>query len=361
MTKRVYNFSAGPAMLPVEVLQKAAEEMLNYDNTGMGVMELSHRSSTYQQIIDDAEAGLRKLMDIPANYKVLFLQGGASMQFAMIPMNLCKNKKADYVDSGEWSSKAIKEAKKLGIDVKILASSQDDKNAYYPKFEDSAIRADADYVHITPNNTIFGTKSDKLPKTDRPIVADMSSNIMSEKINVADYGLIYAGAQKNIGPAGVAIIIVREDLIGLVADLPTMLDYKTHADKGSMFNTPPTYSIYIAKLVFDHMLAKGGVDYYQKLNNEKAAIVYEAIDNSKLFKAHVQDKEDRSIMNIPFFTGDKDLDAKFIKEAASEGLVTLKGHRSIGGMRASIYNAMPIEGCKMLAEFIKKFDAANAK
>ncbi len=361
MTKRVYNFSAGPAMLPVEVLQKAADEMVNYDGTGMGVMELSHRSATYQAIIDGAEASLRKLMDIPSNYKVLFLQGGARMQFAMVPMNLGKTKKADYVDSGSWSDKAIKEAKKLGIDVKILASSQEDKNSYYPKFEDSAIRTDADYLHITPNNTIYGTRSSKLPKTNIPIVADKSSNIMSEKINVADYGLIYAGAQKNIGPAGVAIIIIREDLIGLIEDLPTMLDYKTHDKSGSMFNTPPTYSIYIAKLVFEHMLSKGGVEYYEKLNKEKAAIVYDAIDNSKLFKAHVQDKEDRSLMNIPFFTGDADLDAKFIKEAAAEGLVTLKGHRSIGGMRASIYNAMPMEGCKKLAEFIKKFDADNAK
>ncbi|MDD3000900.1 MAG: 3-phosphoserine/phosphohydroxythreonine transaminase [Candidatus Riflebacteria bacterium] len=360
MTHRVYNFSAGPAVLPEEVLKKAASEMLDYEGCGMSVMELSHRSSIYQKIIDDAEAGIRKLMDIPSNYKVLFLQGGASLQFLMLPANLAKTKKADYVNSGEWSGKAIKEAKKYGVDVKVVADSNPDNNTYFPKYKASDVRSDADYLHITSNNTIYGTKCMELPKVNIPIISDMSSNIMSEKINVSDYGVIYAGAQKNIGPAGVVIVIIREDLIGLVAGLPTMLDYKTHSEKGSMFNTPPTYGIYIAKLVFDHMIAKGGVEYYEALNRKKAAIVYEAIDNSKLFKAHVQNKEDRSLMNIPFFSQSEEINAKFLKEAAAEGLVTLKGHRSIGGMRASIYNAMPIEGCQKLADFIKKFDKANS-
>ncbi|HMM59741.1 MAG TPA: 3-phosphoserine/phosphohydroxythreonine transaminase [Candidatus Rifleibacterium sp.] len=360
MAHRVYNFSAGPAVLPEKVLQQAAAEMLDYKGCGMSVMELSHRSSTYQKIIDDAEAGLRKLMNIPANYKVLFLQGGASLQFLMIPMNLAKTKKADFVDSGEWSGKAIKEAQKYGVDVNIVASSKADNHRYFPKYDAAKVRKDADYLHITPNNTIFGTKNMVPPKVSIPIVADMSSNIMSEKCNVADYGLIYAGAQKNIGPAGVVIVIVREDLIGLVPNLPTMLDYKTHADNGSMFNTPPTYGIYTAKLVFDHMLELGGVEHFEALNHKKAAIVYDAIDSSKLFKAHVKDAADRSLMNIPFFTDKEELNEKFLKQASAEGLVTLKGHRSIGGMRASIYNAKPIEGCQKLADFIRKFDKENS-
>jgi len=360
MTKRVYNFSAGPAVLPEKVLQQAADEMLNYQGCGMSVMELSHRSSTYQKIIDDAEAGLRKLMDIPANYKVLFLQGGASMQFAMIPMNFGINKKADYINSGEWSGKAIKEAKKLGMDVNVVASSDASTFSFFPEVDVSKVRKDADYLHITSNNTIYGTKCMEAPKVSIPLIADMSSNIMSEKFDVKDYAMIYAGAQKNIGPAGVVIVIIREDMIGKVSGLPTMLDYKTHVDSGSMFNTPPTYGIYIAKLVFDHMLSLGGVAYYEELNKKKAAIIYDAIDNSKLFKAHVKPGKDRSLMNIPFFTDKPELNDKFLKEASAEGLVTLKGHRSVGGMRASVYNAMPIEGCQKLADFIKKFDQANS-
>ncbi|MBU1109425.1 MAG: 3-phosphoserine/phosphohydroxythreonine transaminase [Candidatus Riflebacteria bacterium] len=360
MTKRVYNFSAGPAVLPEKVLQQAADEMLNYKDCGMGVMELSHRSSTYQKIIDDAEAGLRKLMGIPANYKVLFLQGGASLQFLMIPMNLGVNKKADYINTGEWSGKAIQEAKKFGMDVNVVASSEESTYSFFPEIDVNKVRKDADYLHITNNNTIFGTKCMDVPKVNIPVVADMSSNIMSERFDVSEYGLIYAGAQKNIGPAGVVIVIIREDLIGKVEGLPTMLDYKTHAKAGSMFNTPPTYGIYIAKLVFDHMLALGGVEYFEKLNKKKAAIIYDAIDNSKLFKAHVKPGKDRSLMNIPFFTDKPELNDKFLKEASAEGLVTLKGHRSVGGMRASIYNAMPIEGCQKLADFIQKFDKENS-
>ncbi|MFZ5950117.1 MAG: 3-phosphoserine/phosphohydroxythreonine transaminase [Candidatus Rifleibacteriota bacterium] len=360
MAHRVYNFSAGPAVLPEKVLKQAADEMLDYQGCGMSVMELSHRSSVYQKIIDDAEAGLRKLMDIPANYKVLFLQGGASLQFLMIPMNLGKNKKADYINTGEWATKAIKEAKKFGMDVNVVASSESTTFNHFPEIDPAKVRKDADYLHITSNNTIFGTKCMDVPKVNIPIVADMSSNIMSEKFNVSDYGLIYAGAQKNIGPAGVVIVIIREDLIGLVEGLPTMLDYATHVKAGSMFNTPATYGIYIAKLVFDHMLSLGGVEYFEKLNKEKAQIIYDAIDNSKLFKAHVKPGKDRSLMNIPFFTEKEDLNKKFLKEAEAAGLVTLAGHRSVGGMRASVYNAMPIEGCKKLADFIKKFDKENS-
>lgn len=360
MVHRVYNFSAGPAVLPEKVLQQAANEMLDYQGCGMSVMELSHRSSIFQKIIDDAEAGIRKLMDIPDNYKVLFLQGGASLQFLMVPINLGKTKKADYINSGEWSGKAIKEAKKFGMDVNIVASSEDSNFSFFPEIDPAKVRTDADYLHITSNNTIYGTKCMDVPKVNIPVVADMSSNIMSEKINVSDYGIIYAGAQKNIGPAGVVIVIIREDLVGLVSGLPTMLDYKTHVDKGSMFNTPPTYGIYIAKLVFEHMLSMGGVAYYEELNKKKAAIIYEAIDNSKLFRAHVKPGKDRSLMNIPFFTDSEDINKKFLKEAEAEGLVTLKGHRSVGGMRASIYNAMPIEGCRKLADFIKKFDSENS-
>lgn len=360
MAHRVYNFSAGPAVLPEKVLQQAADEMLDYQGCGMSVMELSHRSGIYQKIIDDAEAGLRKLMGIPANYKVLFLQGGASLQFLMIPMNLGKNKKADFINTGEWSTKAIKEAKKFGMDVNVVASSEESTFNHFPEIDPAKVRKDADYLHITSNNTIFGTKCMKVPQVSIPVVADMSSNIMSEKINVSDYGIIYAGAQKNIGPAGVVIVIIREDLIGLVEGLPTMLDFATHVKAASMFNTPPTYGIYIAKLVFDHMLSLGGVEYFEKLNREKAQIVYDAIDNSKLFKAHVKPGEDRSLMNIPFFAESEDVNKKFLKEAEAAGLVTLKGHRSVGGMRASIYNAMPIEGCKKLAEFIKEFDQENS-
>lgn len=360
MTKRVFNFSAGPAALPVEVLKRAADEMLNYDDSGMSVMELSHRSSTYQKVIDAAEAGLRKLMSIPDNYHVLFLQGGASLQFHMICANFSVNKKADYVHTGQWSKKAIAEAKKFGMDVNVIASSEDSVFSYFPEVDESKIRKDADFVHITSNNTIYGTKYMKPLKTQVPVIADMSSNIMSENFDVKDYAMIYAGAQKNIGPAGVTIVIIRNDMVGKVQGVPTMLDYKTHVDNGSMFNTPPTYGVYIAKLVFDHMIDKGGVSYYEELNKKKAAIVYDAIDNSKMFKAHVKPGEHRSLMNIPFFTDSDDLNKKFLEQAQKEGLVTLKGHRSVGGMRASIYNAMPIEGCQKLADFMARFEKENS-
>jgi phosphoserine aminotransferase len=277
-----------------------------------------------------------------------------------VPMNLGINKKADFVNTGEWSTKAIKEAKKFGMDVNVVATSEDTTFNTFPEIDAGKIRKDADYFHITSNNTIYGTKCMNVPKLDIPVVADMSSNIMSEKFDVRDYGIIYAGAQKNIGPAGVVIVIIREDLVGKISGIPTMLDYKTHVDKGSMFNTPPTYGIYIAKLVFDHMLSMGGVAYYEELNKKKAALIYDAIDNSKLFKAHVKPGKDRSLMNIPFFTDSDEINKKFLKEAEANGLVTLKGHRSVGGMRASVYNAMPIEGCQKLADFIKKFDQENS-
>ena len=360
MTKRVYNFSAGPAVLPEAVLQKAADEMLNYNGSGMGVMELSHRSSWYQEIIDSAEAGLRKLMNIPDNYKVLFLQGGASLQFAMVPMNLMKNKKADFVNTGVWSKKAIAEGKKFG-QVKIVGDSSDKTFSYIPELDPSTFTPDADYFHVTSNNTIYGTKLMDLPNTKGvPVVSDMSSNILSEEFDMTKYALIYGGAQKNIGPAGVTFVIIREDLVGQIEGIPTMLDYKTHVENGSMFNTPPTWGIYILRLVFDHMLKLGGVKYYEELNKKKAKIVYDAIDNSKLFKAHVTAEKDRSLMNIPFFTDSDDLNKKFLKEAEAANMVNLKGHRSVGGMRASIYNAMPIEGCQHLADFIAKFDKENA-
>ncbi|MBN2789812.1 MAG: 3-phosphoserine/phosphohydroxythreonine transaminase [Candidatus Delongbacteria bacterium] len=360
MSKRVYNFSAGPAVLPEAVLKAAADEMLNYHGSGMGVMELSHRSSWYQEIIDSAEAGLRKLMNIPDNYKVLFLQGGASLQFAMIPMNLMKNKKVDFVNTGVWSKKAIAEAKKFG-QVNIVGDSSDKTFSYVPELDPASFSKDADYFHVTSNNTIYGTKLMDLPCTgDVPVVADMSSNILSEEFDMTKYALIYGGAQKNIGPAGVTFVIIREDLVGQIEGIPTMLDYKTHVENGSMFNTPPTWGIYILRLVFDHMLKLGGVKYYEELNKKKAKIVYDAIDNSKLFKAHVTAEKDRSLMNIPFFTDSDDLNKKFLKEAEAADMVNLKGHRSVGGMRASIYNAMPIEGCQHLADFIAKFDKENA-
>ncbi|MBN1971779.1 MAG: 3-phosphoserine/phosphohydroxythreonine transaminase [Candidatus Delongbacteria bacterium] len=365
MTKRVFNFSAGPAMLPVPVLQKAADEMINYKDCGMSVMELSHRGSIYQDIIDRAEASLRKLMNIPENYKVLFLQGGASMQFLMIPMNFAVNKKADYINTGAWSKKAIEEAKKYGVDVHVAASSKESNYKYFPKLDSSMFRADADYIHITSNNTIYGTKCMTLPEVNVPVIADMSSNILSEEFDITKYAMVYAGAQKNIGPAGVTVCIIREDMIGKIENIPTMLDFKTHSDEGSMFNTPPTYGIYLAGLVFDYLLENGGVAAMEKINREKAQYIYDAIDNSTIFKAHVAQGEDRSLMNIPFFpdaekyANAEELTTKFLKEASKEGFVTLKGHRSVGGMRASIYNAMPLEGCKKLAEFIEKFDREN--
>ncbi len=360
MSNRIYNFSAGPATLPEAVLQKAADEMLNYKESGMSVMEMSHRSQEFMDIIGSAEKSLRGLMNIPNNYKVLFLQGGASLQFLMVPMNLLNDsKKADYINTGAWSKKAIAEVKKLG-DVNVVADSSDKTFSYIPEINPGQIREDSSYLHITSNNTIYGTRFPELPATNLPIVTDMSSMILSEPIDVAKYGIIYAGAQKNIGPSGVTVVIVREDLTGNVANLPSMLDYKTYADNGSLFNTPPTYAIYIAKLVFEHLESIGGVETIHKINKQKAKMVYEAIDNSRLFKAHVQNTRDRSIMNIPFFAESDEINKKFIAEADDAGLKTLKGHRSVGGMRASIYNAMPIEGCEKLVEFIKDFDEANS-
>ncbi|WP_113671327.1 3-phosphoserine/phosphohydroxythreonine transaminase [Vallitalea guaymasensis] len=357
---RVYNFSAGPSMLPIEVLEKASKEMTNYNNTGMSVMEMSHRSAAYQDIIDTAEKTLREIMNIPDNYKVLFLQGGASTQFAMIPLNLLTgSKKADYVNTGAWSKKAIAEAKKYG-EVNVVASSEDKTFTYIPELDKETFTKDADYFHITSNNTIYGTKFNELPDVgDVPIVADMSSNILSEEVDVSKYGVIYAGAQKNMGPAGVTVVIIREDLIGDTQDItPTMLKYKTHSDKGSMFNTPPTYSIYVAGMVFEWIKELGGIGAIQKRNEEKAKLIYDYLDSSKLFKGTVAQK-DRSLMNIPFVLPTDELNAEFIKEAADRGMVNLKGHRTVGGMRASIYNAMPLEGVKKLVDFMKEFEENN--
>ena len=357
---RVYNFSAGPACLPVEVLQKAQEQMLDYQGTGMSVMEMSHRSKAYEEIIGAAESNLRKLMNIPENYKVLFLQGGASLQFAMVPMNLLsKHKKAHYVNTGLWSKKAIKEAKRFG-EVNVAASSEDQTFSYIPKLSADMFTPDADYVHITTNNTIYGTKFKEIPETKGiPLVTDMSSCILSEEVDISKYGIIYAGAQKNIGPAGLTIVIIRDDLIGNVAEIPTMLDYKTHADAGSMFNTPPTYGIYIAGLVFEWLLELGGLGEIQKINERKAAILYDYLDNSGFYKGTAR-KEDRSLMNVPFVIGDPEMEKKFVAEAAAAGFVNLKGHRTVGGMRASIYNAMPVEGIEKLTAFMEAFKKNNA-
>lgn len=357
---RVYNFSAGPSMLPVSVLERAQKEMLNCNGSGQSVMEMSHRSKEYQAIIDEAESLLREIMNIPDNYKVLFLQGGASTQFAMIPLNLAKNKKADYVTTGQWSKKAKSEASRY-IEVHEVASSADTTFTYIPKLEKSMFSPDADYVHITYNNTIYGTRYTSVPDTgDVPLVADMSSMILSEEVDVSKFGLIYAGAQKNMGPAGVTLVIIREDLIGHAMDFtPTMLNYQTHADNGSMYNTPPTYGIYICKLVYEWIKDMGGIKKMQEINEKKAKMLYDFLDSSKMFKGTVV-KEDRSLMNVPFVTGDDDLNAKFIKEAKEAGFVNLKGHRTVGGMRASIYNAMPVCGVEALVEFMKKFEKENA-
>lgn len=358
---RVYNFSAGPAVLPEEVLKEAAEEMLDYKGTGMSVMEMSHRSKAFEGIIGDAEASLRELMNIPDNYKVLFLQGGASQQFAMIPMNLMKNKVADYINTGQWSKKAIAEAKIYGK-VNVLASSEDKTFSYIPDLKDIKISEDADYVYICHNNTIYGTKFNELPETgDKILIADMSSDILSEPVDVSKYGLIFAGAQKNIGPAGVVVVIIREDLIteDVLPGTPTMLKYKTHVDNASLYNTPPAYGIYVCGKVFKWIQNKGGLEAMKKINEEKAAILYDYLDSSKMFKGTVV-KKDRSLMNVPFVTDSEELNAKFIKEAKELGFENLKGHRSVGGMRASIYNAMPIEGVKILVEFMKKFEAENS-
>lgn len=354
---RIYNFSAGPSMLPLEVLEEAGKELTNYNGCGMSVMELSHRSLEFGKIIGDAEASLRELMGIPKNYKVLFLQGGASMQFSMIPMNLFRNsKKADFLITGVWAKKAASEAKKFGK-VNVIASSEDKMFSYIPKIDSKNFSKDADYFHITTNNTIYGSRITKLPDTgDVPLVADMSSNILSEVYDVSKFGLIYAGAQKNIGPAGLTIVIIRDDLVGFAPDgIPTMLDYKIQVENGSMYNTPPTFGIYIAKLVFDYMKKLGGIPAIQKINEDKAKLLYDAIESSKLFSCPV-DKEDRSIMNVVFVTGNETIDKQFIKEADAVGLVNLGGHRSVGGMRASIYNAMPVSGVETLIKFMQDFE-----
>lgn len=357
---RVYNFSAGPAVLPEEVLREAAEEMMDYRGSGMSVMEMSHRSQTFQEIIDTAEADLRELMNIPENYKVLFMQGGASLQFAMIPMNLMKNKKADYIVTGQWAKKAAKEAEKYG-DVRVIASSEDATFSYIPNCSDLPISEDADYVYICENNTIYGTKFQELPNTKGKIlVSDVSSCFLSEPVDVTKYGMLYGGVQKNIGPAGVVIAIIREDLIteDTLVGTPTMMKYKTHADAKSLYNTPPAYGIYICGKVFRWLKKRGGLEAVKEYNEKKAKILYDFLDESKMFRGTVV-KKDRSLMNVPFVTGDKEMDAKFIEEADAAGFKNLKGHRSVGGMRASIYNAMPIEGVEALVEFMKKFEKEN--
>ena len=354
---RVYNFSAGPAVLPESVLQEAADEMLDYRGTGMSVMEMSHRSKVYQTIIDEAEADLRTLMGIPDNYKVLFMQGGASQQFAMIPMNLMKNKVADYIITGQWAKKAYQEAQMYG-QANAVASSADKTFSYIPDCSDLPISENADYVYICENNTIYGTKYHTLPNTKgKDLVADISSCFLSEPVDVTKYGMLYGGAQKNVGPAGVVIAIIREDLIteDVLPGTPTMLRYKTHADHGSMYNTPPAYGIYICGKVFKWLLRNGGLEEMKAYNEKKAAILYDYLDSSRLFHGTVV-KKDRSLMNVPFVTGDADMDAKFVKAATEAGFVNLKGHRTVGGMRASIYNAMPMEGVEKLVAFMEHYE-----
>ncbi|MBP8713782.1 MAG: 3-phosphoserine/phosphohydroxythreonine transaminase [Lachnospiraceae bacterium] len=357
---RVYNFAAGPAVLPESVLREAADEMMDYRGCGMSVMEMSHRSKTFQTIIDEAEADLRKLLGIPDNYKVLFLQGGASLIFASVPMNLMKNKKAGYIITGQWAKKAYQEAAIYG-DAVELASSADKTFSYIPDCSDLPITDDMDYVYICQNNTIYGTKFNKLPNTKgKDLVADVSSCFLSEPMDVTKYGMVYGGVQKNVGPAGTQIVIIRDDLIrdDVLPCTPTMMKYKTHADKGSLYNTPPCYGIYICGKVFKWLLSLGGLEEMQKINENKAKILYDYLDESKLFHGTVR-KEDRSLMNVPFITGDEEKDAEFIKAATAAGFVSLKGHRSVGGMRASIYNAMPTEGVEKLVAFMKEYEAKN--
>lgn len=357
---RVYNFSAGPAVLPEEVLKQAASEMLDYQGTGMSVMEMSHRSAAFKGIIETAEADIRELMAIPDNYKVLFLQGGATQQFAAIPMNLMQNKVADYIVSGSWSKKAFKEAKLYG-DAVCVASSEDEGFSYVPDVDGLTFRSNADYVYICQNETIYGTRYSKLPDTGTiPLVSDVSSMFLSEPLNVSDYGLIYGGVQKNVGPAGVVIVIVREDLIReeILPFTPTIMRYKTQADAGSLSNTPPCWGIYICGLVFKWLKNLGGLEAMKQINQDKAAVLYDYLDHSQLFKPTAR-KADRSLMNVPFVTGDADLDAKFIAEAKAAGLENIKGHRSVGGMRASIYNAMPKAGVEALVQFMDKFESEN--
>lgn len=358
--KRVYNFSAGPAVLPEEVLREAAEEMLDYRGTGMSVMEMSHRTKTIEGMMAEAEQDLRDLLNVPDNYKILFLQGGASQQFAMVPMNLMKNKVADHLNTGQWAKKAIQEGKLYGK-INVIASSEDQNYSYIPDLKDLKFSEDADYVYICHNNTIFGTKFNELPDVgDKPLVADMSSDFLSEPVDVSKYGVIFAGAQKNVGPAGVVIVIIREDLISddFLPGTPTMLKYKIHVDNNSAYNTPPVYGIYMCGKVFKWLKKLGGLEVMKKINEEKAAILYDYLDASKMFKGTVV-KKDRSLMNVPFVTGSEELDAKFIKEAKAAGFENLKGYRTVGGMRASIYNAMPVQGVKDLVEFMRKFEAEN--
>ena len=359
---RVFNFSAGPAVLPEEVLRELANEMLDYKGSGMSVMEMSHRSKEYEEIINEAEADLRELMNIPSNYKVLFLQGGAHQQFSMIPMNLMKNGKADYIITGQWAKRAWQEAGIYG-EARAVASSADKTFSYIPDCSDLDISEDADYVYICENNTIYGTKFKTLPNTKgKTLVADVSSCFLSEPVDVTKYGLIYGGAQKNIGPAGVVIVIIREDLVteDTMDKTPTMFKYKTHVDNASMYNTPNTYGIYVCGKVFKWLKKQGCLVGIKELNEKKAKILYDFLDSSKLFKGTVR-KEDRSLMNVPFITGDEELDAKFVKEAKAAGFVNLKGHRSVGGMRASIYNAMPIEGVEKLVDFMRNFEKENVR
>lgn len=357
---RVYNFSAGPAVLPEPVLKKAAAELVEYRDSGMSVMEMSHRSKAFDGIISETESLLRDLMQIPSNYKVLFLQGGASSQFAMVPLNLFgKSKKADFIHTGNWTKSALGEAKRYGT-VAIVASSEDKNFSYIPKPDKSKFNPDADFFYICTNNTIEGTVFKKFPETGNvPLVGDASSNILSEPIDVSKFGILFAGAQKNIGPAGLTIVIIREDLVGHAMDItPKMFNYSTHVENNSLFNTPPTYGIYMAKLVFEWLKEIGGLTEMKRINDEKAKLLYDVLDNSSMFKGTVP-TEDRSIMNIPFKSESDELNEKFIKEATKTGLIELKGHRSVGGMRASIYNAMPIEGVKKLVDFIKKFEKDN--
>ena len=358
---RVYNFSAGPAVLPEEVLREVAAEMMDYNGTGMSVMEMSHRSAAFEEIIESAEKDLRDLMGIPDNYKVLFLQGGASLQFAMIPMNLMKNRVADYIVTGQWAKKAWQEAQKYGTANKI-ATSEDQTFSYIPDCSDLPISEDADYVYICENNTIYGTKFKTLPNTKgKDLVADVSSCFLSEPVDVSKYAILYGGVQKNIGHAGMVIAIVREDLItdDVLPGTPTMMKYKTHADANSLYNTPNCFCIYVCGKVFKWLKKMGGLEEMKRRNEEKAKILYDFLDSSRLFKGTVR-KEDRSLMNVPFVTGDKEMDAKFVKAAEAEGLVNLKGHRTVGGMRASIYNAMPKEGVEALVAFMKKFEEENS-
>ncbi len=358
--KRVYNFSAGPSTLPESVLKQAQEDMISYKDAGMNVMEMSHRSPVYGEIIDTAKQDLIDLMEIPDNYEVLFLQGGASTQFAMIPMNLGVKGKAQYINTGAWTKKAIAEAKKLGMEVDVVATSEDTTFSYIPKITSEQVDVDSDYFYIASNNTIYGTSFVNLPDTKGvTLIADMSSDILSKVVNVSDYGIIFAGAQKNMGPAGVTVVIIRKDLIGNAGvTVPTMLNYETHSKAGSMFNTPPTYSIYVAGLVFKWLKEIGGLPAIQKINEDKAALLYDYMDATEFYKTPVA-KEDRSLMNITFLCSTSDLDAAFIKGAAKKDMVNLKGHRSLGGMRASIYNAMPVEGVQALIDYMKEFEAAN--